>query len=367
MLIKKQRQTRILLLGIASMIAAVGLLTTGFVVDTWLDQEDGRLLKLSQDQLQVVATMFPIADMAQHIVGDDEIVYQLIPNSVDPHTYSPTPEDILFISQADALIYLGDEQEPWVRSLLDAVNNPKLVVIDLGQLNFEHRTGVDQSGDMEEADQTKSDRLINLDVEEKHSQDDEQGRELEQAGAVEHGEHDHSDEFHYWLDFELAQRALQIIAQELSEATPELSERFSIANKVEQTKWAELDEKYRLGLQNCQTRTVVYAGHSAFGHVAEEYELSWLDALPVSPDAELAPQTLANLIQTLQSENSLAVFTDAFFSPKLAETIAEESGLPTLRLNTGERQLFKNGQNPASGLVEIMEANLGMLQEGLGC
>jgi len=316
------------------LLAVVGVVTTWYVVDSWFNRDDDRLMKLSQNQIQVVVTIFPIADMAQQIVGDDGAVYQVVPDSADPHTFSPTPDDILKLSQADALIYLGDKQEPWVQNMLNGVNNPDLVVIDLSRL----------SSEMENDDQLDN-----------HDEDDD----------AEGG--DHSDEFHYWLDFELARQAVQMMALELSKVAPELTEKLVANSEIEQARWAELDEKYRLDLQNCQTRTVVYAGHSAFGHVAEEYDLNWLDAVTVSPDAELAPQTLANLISTLQREKSLAVFTDVFFSPKLAETIAEESGLPVLRLNPGERWLFENGQNPDGGLLEIMEENLEKLQEGLGC
>lgn len=352
MLVKKQKKSRTLLLGIASMIAIVGVVMTWFIVDSWFDRADGRILKLSQDQIQVVATIFPIADMAQQIVGDESVVFQLLPDSADPHTYSPTPEDILTLSQADVVVYLGDEQEPWVRSLLNTVNNPNLVVIDLGQLNFEHT-------DNDEGENHAGESVDSEGVNQVHDE--------AETGGAEYGEYDHSDEFHYWLDFELAQQALQMMAQGLSKAAPELAEKLVENSQAEQAKWAELEEQYLLGLQNCQTRTVVYAGHSAFEHLAEKYDLDWLDALTVSPDAELAPQTLAKMIQTLQREKILAVFTDVFFSPKLAETIAEESGLPVWRLNTGERRLSENGQNPNGGLLRIMEENLEKLQEGLGC
>ncbi len=333
MKVRKIKIPRNLTLGLVSFLVFIGLCVVLFVIGLWLNHKDNQLYRLSEGQVQVVATIFPIADMARQIIGDDGVVYQLVPNSANPHTYSPTPDDILKLNQADVVIFLGYEQEPWVQSMLDGVKNPDLVVVDLSQLGSEL---------------VESDRLKNHE-------------ETTQA------EGERSDEFHYWLDFELSQQALQMIAQELSTAAPELAERFITANKSEQARWAELDEKYRLGLKNCQTQTVVYAGHSAFGHMAEKYDLRWLDALPVSPDAELAPKTLANLIQILQSENSLAVFTDAFFSPKLADTISQETGLPIIRLNPGERWRYVNGQNQEDGLIGIMEANLDKLQEGLGC
>lgn len=84
-------------------------------------------------KLSIVTTIFPIYDWVRQIVGEDSSVEitMLLDNGTDLHSYQPTAQDILKVSNADLFIYVGGESDEWVEDVLATAANPKLVAINL--------------------------------------------------------------------------------------------------------------------------------------------------------------------------------------------------------------------------------------------
>ncbi|HZW67277.1 MAG TPA: zinc ABC transporter substrate-binding protein [Pseudogracilibacillus sp.] len=57
--------------------------------------------------LEVITSFTLLEDMATEIGGDYINVYNLVPTGTDPHEYSPLPDDIKAVSNADMLLYNG--------------------------------------------------------------------------------------------------------------------------------------------------------------------------------------------------------------------------------------------------------------------
>ena len=57
--------------------------------------------------LRVMATTSIIADVVQNIAGDNIDVFVLLPAGSDPHSFSPTPQDIVAIEQSDLVFTNG--------------------------------------------------------------------------------------------------------------------------------------------------------------------------------------------------------------------------------------------------------------------
>ena len=64
----------------------------------------------SEKKLNIVATVFPAYDWTRQIAGDtaDINISLLMKNGVDLHSFSPTAQNIIQISECDILIYVGD-------------------------------------------------------------------------------------------------------------------------------------------------------------------------------------------------------------------------------------------------------------------
>lgn len=85
-------------------------------------------------KIKIVTTIFPEYDWVKEIVGD-EISHvdltMLLDNGVDLHSYQPTTEDIMKISDCDMFVYVGGESDEWVEDALKEAVNKDMQVINL--------------------------------------------------------------------------------------------------------------------------------------------------------------------------------------------------------------------------------------------
>ena len=86
------------------------------------------------DKLSVVTTIFPEYDWVKEILGDkaeSTDLTMLLDNGVDLHSYQPTADDIIKISDCDLFIYVGGESDKWVDDALKEATNKDMKVINL--------------------------------------------------------------------------------------------------------------------------------------------------------------------------------------------------------------------------------------------
>ena len=96
--------------------------------------EEGAQAGASADPIQVVTTIFPEYDWVKTILGDQTAnaeITMLLDNGVDLHSFEPTAEDIMKISDCDMFVYVGGESDEWVTDVLRAADNKDMVVINL--------------------------------------------------------------------------------------------------------------------------------------------------------------------------------------------------------------------------------------------
>ena len=85
-------------------------------------------------KLKVVTTIFPEYDWVRAILGDkadNAEVTMLLDNGVDLHSYQPTADDIVRISDCDLFVYVGGESDGWVENALKNAANRNMKVINL--------------------------------------------------------------------------------------------------------------------------------------------------------------------------------------------------------------------------------------------
>ena len=86
------------------------------------------------DKLSIVTTIFPEYDWVKEILGDkadNAEITMLLDNGVDLHSYQPTADDIVKISDCDLFIYVGGESDGWVDDALKNATNKNMKVINL--------------------------------------------------------------------------------------------------------------------------------------------------------------------------------------------------------------------------------------------
>jgi len=285
------------------------------------------------EKVDIVTTLFPYYNFAKIIGGDKAGVSLLLPPGVEAHAFEPKPSDIFKINSADIIVYTGDFMEPWAKDILASVNNEDLIIVGVGEVgNLLSAKGGSAFGG-------------------KGSRD-----ELDSTGI----------DPHVWLDFNNSQLIADDILSALIKKDPQNSSYYiQNADKLKK-ELGDLDNSFKIGLTSCQTRTLIYGGHYAFGYLVKRYNLNYLAAQGLAPDSEPTAQDLARLINELKKNGIKYVFYEELSSPKIAETISEETGAQLLLLSTAEKITKKELNNKVS-FVDIMNNNLVNLKTGLQC
>ena len=107
---------------LSSLLIAVMLGSAGFCVYYFS--------KPSKDA-KVIATIFPIYDIAREIMGGTDDLMLLEDNGVDIHNFSPSAQDMTAIHKSELFIYIGGESDDWVGGVLKSSNNSNLITLQL--------------------------------------------------------------------------------------------------------------------------------------------------------------------------------------------------------------------------------------------
>lgn len=282
----------------------------------------------AQNKISVITTIFPLYDFAKSIAGEQGDVKLILPPAVEPHSFEPTPKDMVKINKADIFIYTNEEMEPWVAKLLKSLKT-NVKTVESGH-NISHAN-----------------------------------HQLEANETEKHKEHEIDP--HIWLDPINCLTLVDNITMALKSSDPTNSEIYSQrANKlIEELK--QLDTDIRNGLSNCTSKTILYAGHFAFGYFVNRYNLKYETTYHgFSPDAEPSPKKMANLIKTVRNNKAKAIFYEALTEPRLAKTVSKETGVE-MQLLHSIANLSLNDFNENKTYISLMRENLVNLQKGLGC
>ncbi|MGX9727373.1 MAG: metal ABC transporter solute-binding protein, Zn/Mn family [Candidatus Electronema sp. VV] len=81
-------------------------------------------------ELTIGVSLHPYYSWVKNIVGDAADVTTLVPPDVDPHTYQPTPADMVRLEGLDAVVVNGVGHDEFITPMLKAIDNPILTVLD---------------------------------------------------------------------------------------------------------------------------------------------------------------------------------------------------------------------------------------------
>jgi zinc transport system substrate-binding protein len=262
----------------------------------------------------------------------------LLPPGAEPHGFEPKPADIVRLNKADVFLYTSPDMEPWAADIIKGLQNKNLEVVDTSQ-------GV----------------ITGQGHEKKGHRDDHQD-------GHRHGHHDHSGtaDPHIWLDFGNAVRMVENIRDGLVKKDPTGKDVYekNAASIIDQLK--ALDERFRKGLQACEKKVIVNGGHFAFDAMAKRYGLRYVSVYGVSPDAEPTAATLAKLTRLIRENRLDYLFHEELINPRVAETLARETGATLLKLNPAGN-LAKEQFDRGEPFITLMDQNLENLKTGLKC
>ncbi len=271
----------------------------------------------SPDKLNITASFYPLAYIAQNIGGNLINVTNITPPGMEPHDFEPSPTTIAKIYNSKLFIFNGGSIDAWAEKIKLDLETQGTATIEMA---FETR---DVLPDPKKIDP------------------------------------------HLWLDPTIMSREADIIADALIKIDSKHAEEYNRNRDVLKRKLAELDNEYKSGLTNCQVREIV-TSHDAFGYLANRYNFTTFHILGLSPEEDPSPKKIAEISKLAKSKNIQYIFFETMASPKLSQTIANEIGAHTLVLNPIEG-LLPQDTKTNEDYISIMRKNLTNLKTAMVC
>jgi zinc transport system substrate-binding protein len=242
------------------------------------------------------------------------------------------------INRAGLFVFTNRFMEPWAATLVNGIDTAKTGVVDASK-------GIDLAD----------------------------AKAVTAPGSTDADSHGHGHEKgtdgkdpHLWLDFSLASRMVDNILAGFVARDPKNGAYYTENAAQCRKRLAELDKRYRERLSVCRSRTMLIGGHDAFGYLARRYGIVSVAATGVSANAEPTPARMAELVRQVRTSGARAVFAEELVSPRLAETLAAETGAVVLRINAGHN-VGRDDLARGVTFMGLMEENLDALSQGLGC
>lgn len=295
-------------------------------------------------KLKIVTTIFPEYDWVKNILGDqaDQAdIKMLLDNGVDLHSYQPTAEDIMQISQCDLFIYVGGESDAWVEDALKEAVNKNMKVINLLDVL---------------KDTIKEEEV----VEGMQAEEEEEGDE----GEEEEPEYDE----HVWLSLRNAETLCRSIEKALAELNPSAASNYE--NNLNQylSKMKDLDQKYQEVVNDGKNKTLLFGDRFPFRYLVDDYNLKYYAAfVGCSAETQASFKTITFLAGKVDELGLNTVLTIEKSDQKIANAIVKNTksksqkilSMDSMQSTTSED--IKNGET----YLGAMEQNLGVLQKAL--
>lgn len=256
-------------------------------------------------KLQVVATTTLVGDVVKQVGGDAIDLTVLLPVGADPHSFDPSPQDVITISKADVIFINGAGLEEFMAKLLENANTKAPVVEVSHDIEL-----IDREAHADEADE--------------HADDEEHAH----AGG----------DPHTWTDPNNVIVWVEAIANELSQLDPAQASQFAANAQQYTAQLQALDAWIReqVALIPATNRNIV-TDHPAFGYFAQRYGFAQVGAVisGFSTMAEPSAQDIAALEDTIRALGVKAIFVGRTVSPDLAKRITDDTGTQLVRVYTG--------------------------------
>ena len=275
-----------------------------------------------EDTLKIVSTVFPSYDWVREILGEETKkadLSLLVKNGVDLHSYQPSVEDLVMISECDLFIYVGGTSDGWVEDALHASQNPDQIAVDLLQV-----LGLD--GDTE------------------------------------------ADE-HVWLSLKNAKVLCAHIANQLSALDPERAQTYA-DNLTAYTEQLEtLDVQYEKMVDNAEGDTVVFGDRFPFRYLFDDYGIHCFAAYAgCSAEAEVSFDTVITLAEKIDALGLSCILVPETSDKSLAQTILQSTKDKNQEILVLDSMQSVTEDQMEEGITYLsgMESNLAVLEYALG-
>jgi ABC-type Zn uptake system ZnuABC Zn-binding protein ZnuA len=267
------------------------------------------------DPLRVLTSFLPMEIFTRNVVGDTPgvTVESMLPASMGcPHDYALTPGDMRKIAAADLFVVNGLGMEDFLGEPVRRAN-PKVRIVETA-------------------------RAV-LPIQEEHG----------------HGEVNP----HTWVSPRNAILQVRAIEKALTAARPAGAGAFRRNADAYVSRLTTLAEEFEAAAKTFRRRNIV-TFHNVFDYLARDLGLTVVGEIETAPGQEPSAGEIRNLSRVIRERKVPVVFSEPQYSPKLADALAREAGVPVRVLDP-----VATGSPALAAYEDAMRRNLSTLKEAL--
>jgi zinc transport system substrate-binding protein len=281
-----------------------------------------------QEKITVIASFYPLYEFASRVVGDRAEVSSLVPAGIEPHDWEPTAEDISRGHSADVLVINGVGFEKWADDM-----KTKVIANTSEGIEFDYKEEKEVGNNEHEQGDAVSAIRVNP---------------------------------HIWLDPMLAKHQIDKIRNVMVRSDPANTDYYNQNAGRFSAELDSLDAFIRSELADCDKSDFI-AFHDAFTYFSERYGLWQHSIYGVSPEGEILPQTIQQIIELANELDINVIYSEDLVDSRLADTIANEIPNGKVLVLSPIEGIDKEEQSAGIGYIAKMKQNIANLKEGLEC
>lgn len=272
--------------------------------------------------LKIITTNFPPYDFVRQISEGTVEAEMLLSGGQDSHSYEPTAQEMIRISEADIFICTGGESDAWVDEMLKSVESDVTVI-----------------------------RMMDL-VEPLCSE-----HEHEEGEEHDHG-HEEYDE-HVWTSPKNAMKIADAIYAAMANADKDNISIYKNGFDLLYSELQKLDGELKAAADSL-TAPLIFGDRFPFLYMAKDYGIEYYAAFSgCSSETEPSAAKMTELIEAAREHNSGVIYYIEFSTEKVANTVAEAVNAQTKLFHSCHSvsdEDLKNGETYISLMRKNIEA-----------
>ena len=257
-------------------------------------------------RLSIAVTFDAMEELTKAVVKDLADVSLIIPEGMEPHEAEPTAQNLIFLTNADVLIYNGFGMEFYLEKVLKAVNNKNLVLVEA----------------------SKGVKPIEIDYDD-HDDD-------------EHDFHHHHDGHHHgnidphaWLSLQATRIMVKNIESALSKLDKKNAKTYAKNANFYIKELDKLYAEYVKKFKSLKNKTLV-TSHAAFAYLCRDFGLVQNSITDVFAEGEPNAKQLVKLVEYCKKHKVKTIFSEEIANQTLAQTLSNEVGGKVVKIYTIE-------------------------------
>ena len=282
------------------------------------------------EKIQVIASIYPVADMVRQVGGDYVTVTCVLPPGASPHTFEPKPGLVRTFSSARIFFMIGAGLEFWAGKFIQLAG-PNLMTVVLSR-------GVHL--------------IASTEHEHEHHHHENKASSLKSEPAVANP--------HIWLDPVIAKSMVDKITAALCKVDPVHLPYYNERSRNYLKKLDRLNHLIATTTSRFKNKKYV-AFHPAWVYFARRYGLESAGVIEAAPGRNPTPLQIKSIIAAIKHYHIRAVFAEPQLNPRAAEIIAKEARVRVLLLDP----IGGPGKPYGNTYVDLMTHDLKILKEAI--